>query len=352
MSVMERKISKLPMPGDMTVEEIRRLIQEEEYGYLPAAPISMKVEEKEEGFCFCAGNAVLKKLTFHCETEMGMFTFPVSYTCRTDKKPAPLFIHINFRNLVPDRYEPSEELVDAGYAVMSFCYQDVATDNDDFTKGLAGILFPEGRTEDTQCGKIMMWVWAAMRVIDYAQTLPEIRPDRICVAGHSRLGKTALLTGAMDDRVYCAFSNDSGCSGASIARGNRGETVRDIWERFSFWFNTRYQKYMDNEYSMPFDQHYLLAANAPHLVYVASAIEDWWADPANEYLSCVAASEYHKSKGLAGFIHPDRPPFVGDFFPEGSIGYHLRPGKHYFSRNDWNHYIKFLALHEKQKTEK
>jgi hypothetical protein len=92
---------------------------------------------------------------------------------------------------------------------------------------------------------------------------------------------------------------------------------------------------------MPFDQHYLLAANAPHAVYVASAVEDLWACPENEYLSCVAASEYYENAGVGSFVHPDRLPVVGDAFHEGHIGYHLRAGKHYFSREDWLLYLAF-----------
>ena len=93
---------------------------------------------------------------------------------------------------------------------------------------------------------------------------------------------------------------------------------------------------------MPFDQHYLLAANAPHRVYAASAAEDLWADPNNEYLSCVAAGEYFEAQGLTGFVHPKRLPVIGDFFDKGYIGYHMRAGKHYFSREDWQYFIKYL----------
>ena len=333
--------------ANMTKAEMLALLLREEYGYLPAAPYNVRYEVVGEDKKFCAGKAKLLSLLVHCETEQGSFTFPVSYT-RPLKiaEPMPCFIHINFRDLVPDKYQPSEELVDSGVAVLSFCYKDVTSDDGDFTTGLAGVIYPNGRTEPTQCGKIGLWAWAAMRVMDIARTMPELDHSRICVAGHSRLGKTALLTGALDERFYCAFSNDSGCSGASISRAKhaKAETIRTIYERFPYWFCENYAKYIDREDEAPFDQHMLLAANAPHRVYVASAEEDLWADPINEYLSCVAASEYFKAQGMTGFVHPDREPQVGDAFHEGDIGYHLRPGTHYFSREDWQKYLKFLHI--------
>ena len=77
-------------------------------------------------------------------------------------------------------------------------------------------------------------------------------------------------------------------------------------------------------------------------MYVASAIDDIWAYPKNEYLSCVAASDYYEAQGKSGFVHPDRLPEEGECFHEGDIGYHLRPGKHYLGREDWQRYIEFL----------
>ena len=65
-----------------------------------------------------------------------------------------------------------------------------------------------------------------------------------------------------------------------------------------------------------------------------------WADPISEFLSCVAASEVYEKLGLKGFIYPNRLPKAGDVFM-GNIGYHLRAGKHYLSREDWINFIKF-----------
>jgi len=336
----------LPMPNHMAKSEILHLLLAEEYGFLPSAPISVTGVEESCDVRFCAGKAVLKKIRLDCNTEYGKFFFPVYFTCPVgSKKSVPCFVHINFRDLLPDKYQPSEEIVDAGYAVLSFCYKDVTSDDGDFTNGLAGLVYPEGRTNKSQCGKIGLWAWAALRVLDYAMTLPELDHSRISVVGHSRLGKTALLAGALDERFFCAFSNESGCSGAALSRDNSRETVKRIYERFPYWFCENYEKYGDHEETLPFDQHFLLAANAPHRVYVASAKEDLWACPQNEYLACVAASEYFKEYGFAGFVHLERLPEVGDFFGEGHIGYHMRAGIHYFSREDWRNYMKYVDLH-------
>ena len=78
------------------------------------------------------------------------------------------------------------------------------------------------------------------------------------------------------------------------------------------------------------------------MLLVGSAEEDIWADPDAEYLSCRAASEAWERLGLPGLIAPDRLPKAGDAFRQGSIGYHLRSGAHYFSREDWNRYMDFL----------
>lgn len=341
-------IKGLPMPDGLKKSDIIELLLREEYGFLPPAPDSVSAEVESHDHGFCAGKADLERIRLICDAPFGRFSFPVSLICPTGKKgPAPCFIHINFRDAVPDEYLPAEELVDNGYAVLYFCYSDVTSDDGNFQDGLAGLIYPEGRTSGSQCGKIGLWAWAVSRVMDYALTLPQLDHSRISVVGHSRLGKTALLAGALDGRFYCAFSNDSGCSGAALSRENKGERIQDICTNFPFWFCENYKKYAGHEENLPFDQHFLLAANAPHRVYVCSAGEDQWADPEKEYLSCVAADGYFRKQGLSGFVHPDRFPVPGDFFGEGHIGYHLRPGTHYLSREDWQHFIRYLKQNDR-----
>ena len=205
--------------------------------------------------------------------------------------------------------------------------------------GLSGVLAKVGYNDT---GKIVMWAYAAMRTLDYILETEDTDRSNIAVAGHSRLGKTALVAGAFDERFICAYSNNSGCSGAAITRGKAGEQVAVITKAFPFWFCKKYRDYADRHDALPFDQHFLVSAIAPRQVYIASAAEDTWADPESEYLCCAASSEYWKLYGKTGFVGEDRAPIVGDIFHDGSIGYHLRSGEHYFSREDWNKFLNYF----------
>ena len=323
-------------------DEIVDILLREEYGYLPPAPISVRAELVEKDKRFCAGKADLEIYKLICDCPSGEFSFPVRVAIPKAKRPVPAFVHINFRPDVPDKYQPTEEIVDAGYAVFSFCYTEVSSDDGDFKNGLAGLVFPDGKRPADGCGKIGLWAWAAMRILDWIMTLDSIDHSRVTVTGHSRLGKTALLTGMLDERFYCAVSNDSGCAGAAIARDNDGESVKKIVDRFPYWFCENYYKYSDNEESMPFDQHFLVAANYPHRVYVASAEDDAWACPKNEFLACVLAGEYYRKQGGVGFPENEGMPDFGKPITGGDIGYHIRHGCHYQSREDWKYYIQFI----------
>ena len=319
------------------------IMQREVYGHIPPKPDRLEWTVKNNYIgAVCAGKASCQYVEMTAYWGEKSFKFPFMAVIPNAKGPHPFFIHINFRPNVPDRYMPTEEIVDNGFACLSFCYEDVTKDNADFTSGLAGVLYENGERDPRDAGKIAMWAWAAQRVMDYAEKEPRLDMNCTTVCGHSRLGKTALLCGATDERFKFVYSNNSGCSGASITRGKSGEKVADITAMFPFWFCEDYKQYAGRESEMPFDQHFMLASVAPRYVYVASASEDLWAAPDSEMLSCVAASEAYEKLGLVGFVCEDRLPDIGDTYHEGNIGFHCRAGLHYFSREDWNKLIAFI----------
>lgn len=338
------------LPAIKSREEMLDILLKEEYGFLPPKPESMSYNVKEDYVLnYLGGKAISRKVEITSRISGKEFTFPLYVSIPKKEGKHPFFICINFTNRVADLNIPTEEIIDNGFAIMSFCYKDVTSDDADFTNGLAGVLYENGERGPSDPGKIAMWAWAAQRSMDYAQTLDCLDFENSIVCGHSRLGKTALLTAATDERFKYGFSNNSGCSGAAITRGKVGERVSVICNYFPYWFCENYRKYMDNEDNMPFDQHYLAAAIAPRYVYVASAKEDSWADPDSEMLTCYAISEVYEKYGKKGFICEDRLPQIGDEFHEGCVGYHLRAGLHFFSREDWQKAMKFVKNHSYNK---
>jgi hypothetical protein len=341
----------VPMPQAQTVQEweamrpsVRDMLLNEEFGVFFPKPD--KVEYRDitvwgDEEVFMGGNHDKFQISVEIEYEGRRGSFPFNLAIPHAGRPCPAFVSINFEPGTPYRYMPTEEILDNGFAIASFCYKDVTNDDGDFSDKIAGVLYGGREREANQAGKISIWSWAASLVMDYLQTLDTIDQKNIAVIGHSRLGKTALLTGAFDERFAFTISNDSGCSGAAVSRGKKGERIEAILTRFPFWFCKNYQKYAGHEELLPFDQNWLLSLIAPRKLMVASASGDAWADPNSEYLGAYAAGEIFKLYGR-GFAGPNRFPEPGDQFYFGDVTYHQRPGLHFLSRYDWNLYMHYI----------
>ncbi len=239
-----------------------------------------------------------------------------------------------------DRW-PYEKLVKAGYALFTVCANDFAPDTPELFDTRLIRLFPGKEVK-----AIAAWSFGMQRVIDYLETDDRIANDKIITFGHSRMGKTSLLTAANDERVAMAIANGSGNTGAALSRGSYGETIKIVNSEFPHWFLDSYRKYNSKEYEMPFDQHMLLASIAPRKIYVSSSTRDLWAFPEGEYASIKLASEAYRLYGYRGDL-PEMTSRTPRTIHNEFFGYHIKEERHKITSEDWHHYVEYMDKHLK-----
>ena len=348
------------------------------YGKIPGTLPSPEVRILEEGTLAIDDKAIRKQVQLAFKHEADSICMNILIYTPNKKLMAPVFLGYNFagnyllhndplilidgkkeNELSGDSFEKFktqkrgerssrwaiEKIIESGYGLVTLNYNDVDPDKNDFSDGIHSLLYNsyQIKPEDDQWGSISAWAWGMSRVMDYLETETLIDEKKVILFGHSRLGKTSLWAGALDQRFSIVISNNSGCGGAALSRRRFGEKVSDITTNWAHWFAKNFQKYSENESSLPIDQHMLIALIAPRPVYVASASKDSWADPRGEFISAKQASKVYKLYGMQGIELYDYPKVNTPIHQ--SIGYHLRDGKHDVTIYDWTQYIKFANMH-------
>ena len=163
--------------------------------------------------------------------------------------------------------------------------------------------------------------------MDYFETDKRIDSKRIALYGVSRLGKTALWTGARDTRFKMIIASCSGEGGAAISRRDYGENIKHLTDtsRYFYQFAANYHSYAGRINELPVDAHMLVSLIAPRPLLLQTGDSDYWSDPKGEFLAAVAAEPVYNLYGLKG-PGTDVMPKAGDSEMLNTLGYYMHNG--------------------------
>jgi len=399
--ILEKLLAERNLPNVLANgwnEEIRQQALEfftnNIYGKRPAAPTSMNFVElsesdydlddpdnsKEMRDYFAESSDVeFKRVRIICKLSPADYTglktlpenehkFAFDVSCYlpkiTETQKVPAIVVIDIRDSYDAKFLPMKDIAESGIAVFAFRYRHICNDFPEadtlpggarekfnntgidrlyYGKNLRDFGYDNRQPNDP--GTIAFWSWGASRVMDYIETLDFVDLNKVAVSGHSRLGKTALFTGASDERFTYTFPNAACAGGTSLMRDGSTNIMREPFKKmpntFPAWFCLNMQKFA-NTVPDKVDSHFLAACIAPRKLFVSNAWDDEYVHPYDEFLALVAASPIWEIFDVTGFVTEDRLPVAGDKFFNGNIGYHLRSGNHPMATEDWLAFLEFF----------
>jgi hypothetical protein len=356
--------------------ELAELFQHYMYGHLPPKPAKLEWETLHEDRQAFGGKATLEEIAITVGPPQAPKIRLLLVVPTNRKGPAPVFVGVNFGGnhalvtdpkvkipevwMYPNRVGVKnnrateegrgkeidtwsiEQSIDRGYAVATFYNGDLDPDRADRREGIRPYLLPEGDKKGSFMGSIAVWAWGVQRVVDYLVADKDIDSKRIICVGHSRLGKTTLLAGALDERISVVIPHQAGCGGTAPSRGKVGESVKQINDRFPHWFCDHFKQFNEHTDRLPFDQHCLIALCAPRAVLLTNAEEDQWANPNGQFEMLQAADPVYRLLGAGGL--EAKQPEKGKLI-DSKLGYFLRGGKHSMTKDDWKVFLDFADKH-------
>ena len=258
--------------------ELRALFQHYMYGYFPPAPkqgeVRFEVKGRDEGYF--GGKATKKEVTIRFGPE-GTPPMRLLVVLPNGRTPVAVFVGPNFHGNHTLLDDPTialptawvserapggadnkatdagrgkdkevwniEHVVGRGYGVATFYCGDLDPDKAELEAGIQQHYYKPGQAEpgDHDWATIAAWAFGIHRALDYLHQDPSVDKDRIAVVGHSRLGKTALLAAAFDERIDLVIPLQAGCGGtapSSLYTGSAAFSTSNCPAGFAHWSST------------------------------------------------------------------------------------------------------------------
>ena len=357
-------------------KEIRNLFEQNQFGVIPKDQIKVNYDVFEnEGPAF-DNSAKRTQLTLKLYGNQKEKKIDLLYYLPTNAtKPVPVLLYISFQansQLIDDpqikegliwnrerQRVPAgrksffgkfdvRNILENGFGFATVYYGDIEPDfADGYKYGVRNLFKDSPIDKSDSWGSIAVWSWGLSRILDYFKTDNKINSGSVIIMGVSRLGKTVLWAGALDERFASVIAVCSGESGAALSRRNYGETIAHIASptRYYYWFAPKYQEYRTDVNSLPVDGHMLISLIASRPLLLITGNTDKWSDPYGEYLAAKAAElvyELLDKKGLeTGKMPSPGKPVLND------IGFYMHEGGHGMMKEDWKIIFDFLKKHFK-----
>ena len=171
------------------------------FGKIPERPIHLSVKPLAVNEKFLCNSAVLKQMEMILEFENGTFALPFTAAIPKSNLPCPAVIVISEEQ---DSSKTTSEWISKGFAVISLYYKNISENNGNFKSGISAHISPS-RRKKSSAGKIAVWSWAAIRVLECAEVFDEIDKMNIGITGRGIFALSALYAKEMCPRF--AFIN-------------------------------------------------------------------------------------------------------------------------------------------------
>ena len=357
-------------------KEIINLFEQNQFGVTPADKIEVDYDVFESGGSAFNDSAKRTQVTLNLsgngkEDKIDL----LYYIPKKTVKPSPVLLYISFRtnsqvvddpqikegfiwNREKQRVPAGREsifgkidvkpILDSGFGFATVYYGDIEPDfANGYKYGIRNLFKNIASGKQDSWGSIAVWSWGLSRILDYFETDKNIDANSVIIMGVSRLGKTVLWAGALDERFASVIPVCSGESGATLSRRNYGETIAHIAspQRYSYWFAPKYQKYAAEVDSLPVDGHMLISLIAPRPILLITGNTDKWSDPYGEYLAAKEAEPVYRLLDKTG-LETEKMPSPGTPVLK-DIGFFMHVGGHGMVEKDWSVIIDFLKQHFK-----